>query len=306
MSNNDTFRNLKHICYTFALILNLLILLFYKLDNGNGTDPDSRRLTAVNWAKQTHDISSGIFGGLCLIFFLIWTFFKAGAEYNKKLPRYIDKNPGVTTPLNLYNKAELAITWAFFESTAPLNLLFHAIFGITAIFTSPFFTSLHLLLLFNISTTAKYVIRSATAHLNQLLITFVLAIFTIWVFATFNANRYSGSFDVQDGDGNGIDVCSNMWRCLVYNLNFGLRNGGGIADNHIVYAFNGIGNTNDNVFQDADWTTGKSVVGKMIFDLLFFVVINVIYLNIVFGIIIDTFGEMRGELDERSKIFEIF
>lgn len=191
------------------------------------------------------------------------------------------------------------------EASAPLNFLFHAIFSFIAIFTSPFFTSLHLLLLFNISTTAKYVIRSATAHLNQLGITLILAVFTIWVFATFNANKYSGSFDIQDGDGNSIDVCSNMWRCLIYNLNFGLRNGGGIADSHITYAFNGIGNINDNVFQDADWTTGNSVVGKMIFDLFFFIIVNVIYLNIVFGIIIDTFGEMRGELSERSNFLTI-
>lgn len=211
------------------------------------------------------------------------------------------KNPGIAVPLKVYHRTKLAVFWVFFASTAPVNFLFHAVFAITAAFTNPFFTSLHLLLLFNISTTAKYVIRSATAHFNQLLITFLLAIFTIWVFATFNANRYSGVFDINDADGNSIDVCSNMWRCLVYNLNFGLRNGGGIADSQNTYAFSGVGNTSSNIFQDANFEAGWTVVSKTIFDLMFFIVINVIYLNIVFGIIIDTFGEMRADLDERSK-----
>jgi hypothetical protein len=301
ISNNDTFNFLKKSCYTFGLVLNLIVLMFYRLDQGDGTNADSRRLTANFTARKFHDISSIIFGGFNLVFFLTWLIFKSGAEFDKTLPRYLEKNPGESLPLSFYGKLDLAISWVFVNSSPPVNFLFHALFAITAFFTSPFFTSLHLLLLFNISTTAKYVIRSATAHINQLLITFVLAIFTIWVFATFNANRYSGSFDVQDGDGNAIDVCSNMWRCLIYNLNFGLRNGGGIADSHITYAFGGVGNVNDNIFEGADFETGRSVVGKMVFDLLFFIVINVIYLNIVFGIIIDTFGEMRGELNERSK-----
>lgn len=137
-----------------------------------------------------------------------------------------------------------------------VNLLLHGIFGIIAYFTSPFFTSLHLLLLFNISLTAKYVIRSATAHLNQLGITFLLAIFTIWVFATFNANTYSGVFALKDGDDKPIDACSNMWRCMIYSLNYGLRNGGGIADSHNPTPFGGDARRGLNVFEYADWNSG--------------------------------------------------
>jgi hypothetical protein len=248
ISNNDTFRILKFVCYAFGLLLNLFVLLFYKLDAGSAGNPDSRRLTAVKWARNVHFISNIVFCFFSFLFFLTWLFFKSTAEYNKTLPRYMNKNPGLAVPLTFKSKIEIAVIWVLFETRAPMNFLFHALFSFVAIFTSPFWTSLHLLLLFNISTTAKYVIQSATAHINQLAITLLLAIFTIWVFATLNANRYSGSFDVEDGSGNAIDVCSNMWRCLVYNLNFGLRNGGGIADSHITYAFSGSGNASDNIF----------------------------------------------------------
>lgn len=40
---------------------------------------------------------------------------------------------------------------------------------------------------------------------------------------------------------------------------------------------------------------------KLIYDLGFFIIIKVIILNIVFGVIIDTFGELRMEFVERRK-----
>ena len=41
---------------------------------------------------------------------------------------------------------------------------------------------------------------------------------------------------------------------------------------------------------------------KMMFDLGFFIIIKVIILNVVFGVIIDTFGELRMEFVERCKV----
>lgn len=58
-----------------------------------------------------------------------------------------------------------------------------------------------------------------------------------------------------------------------------------------------------NVFQNANFGEGGAAVGKMVLDVTFFIIINVLYLNIVQGIIIDTFGEMREEIEERSKNF---
>jgi hypothetical protein len=41
--------------------------------------------------------------------------------------------------------------------------------------------------------------------------------------------------------------------------------------------------------------------GRLAFDVVFFLVINVIMLNIIFGIIIDTFGELR---DKRNAVID--
>jgi inositol 1,4,5-triphosphate receptor type 1 len=71
-------------------------------------------------------------------------------------------------------------------------------------------------------------------------------------------------------------------------MNVGLRNGGGIADSMDPYEFG-----KDSKF---GW--------KIVFDLTYFILINTIILNIVFGIIVDTFGDMRDEQFRRDEIVE--
>lgn len=114
-------------------------------------------------------------------------------------------------------------------------------------------------------------------HADQLLTTLLFSVFIIFSFSTLNANFFSDTF----GEGN--DYCKTLRSCVTYLINFGLRSGGGIADIQDPYAY-------------GSW----KFFLKQVFDLSFFIIINVIALNIIFGIIIDTFGEMRAELQERK------
>lgn len=113
--------------------------------------------------------------------------------------------------------------------------------------------------------------------------TFILAIFFVYSYSMLSANFYSNKFDSLDiGE---IDVCNTLRSCFFYTLNLGLRNGGGLADSMEPYEYG---------------KEGKFGL-KLLFDLSYFMIVNVICLNIVFGVIIDTFGEMRGESVERCK-----
>jgi len=78
--------------------------------------------------------------------------------------------------------------------------------------------------------------------------------------------------------------CDNMWQCFLTTLNAGLRAGGGIGDVILADTFN--------------WA---NYAPKVVFDLSFFIIITTIGLNIIFGIIVDTFSELR---DERYRIME--
>jgi hypothetical protein len=77
----------------------------------------------------------------------------------------------------------------------------------------------------------------------------------------------------------------NLWSCFLNVLNLGLRFGGGIGESMTIM-----------------FSTWGAWSFKVAFDLSFFILINVIALNMVFGIIVDTFSEMRETEQTKCKI----
>lgn len=178
-----------------------------------------------------------------------------------------------------WTKIYIGIVMTFGGDTNAQNFFIHLIASLLGVFVSPVFHTLHLLLLINISETARYVVRASVAHLDQLVATLILAVFLIYSFSMLNADYFSGSFSEE-----AIDICQTLRSCTVYILNMGFRNGGGIGDSMKLYPFG-----------------GKAVL-KTLLDLMFFFLVNVVSLNIIFGIIIDTFGELRDSAENRGKV----
>lgn len=44
-------------------------------------------------------------------------------------------------------------------------------------------------------------------------------------------------------------------------------------------------------------------IGRFFYDLTFYLLINVLWLNIIFGIIVDSFAELRDEKKEKGNSF---
>jgi inositol 1,4,5-triphosphate receptor type 1 len=75
-------------------------------------------------------------------------------------------------------------------------------------------------------------------------------------------------------------------------VNLGLRNGGGIGDSLKITMY--IDNK-------------SAYLPKVVLvNILFFLIINLVFLNIIFGIIIDTFGELRDGIFERGILKSFF
>ncbi len=75
--------------------------------------------------------------------------------------------------------------------------------------------------------------------------------------------------------------------CIVTTLNQGLRNGGGIGD---VLRSPSI--------QEALFPA------RVIYDMIFFFVVIIIVLNLIFGVIIDTFADLRSEKQQKEEIIK--
>ncbi|XP_045110773.1 inositol 1,4,5-trisphosphate receptor-like isoform X11 [Portunus trituberculatus] len=83
------------------------------------------------------------------------------------------------------------------------------------------------------------------------------------------------------------EACSTLIMCIVTTLNHGLRSGGGIGD--ILRP----PSNKENLF-----------AARVIYDLLFFFVVIFIVLNLIFGVIIDTFADLRSEKQISEEILK--
>nr|ASO75059.1 inositol 1,4,5-trisphosphate receptor (IP3R) [Bemisia tabaci] len=82
-------------------------------------------------------------------------------------------------------------------------------------------------------------------------------------------------------------ACDSLIMCIVTTLNQGLRNGGGIGD-----------------VLRAPSSSEPLFVARVIYDLLFFFIVIIIVLNLIFGVIIDTFADLRSEKQQKELILK--
>lgn len=124
------------------------------------------------------------------------------------------------------------------------------------------------------------VLQAITYNGFQLIVTALFGLLLLLLFAVGSFVWFADYF-LGDNAPNLI-YCDALWDCLTSTIVWGLLSGGGLGD--------AMGTANKGSY----W-------GRLTFDIVFFLIINVIMLNIIFGIIIDTFGELR---DKRNAVID--
>mmetsp|Transcript_35853 Transcript_35853/g.35476 ORF Transcript_35853/g.35476 Transcript_35853/m.35476 type:complete len:858 (-) Transcript_35853:45-2618(-) len=115
-----------------------------------------------------------------------------------------------------------------------------------------------------------------TLGMTLILILIVLFIYSSFGFFFFYEKMYTYEINTYDSDVIGEPLCNDMIHCFISVLNLGLRNGGGIGD----------AIKQDDVIDRID---------LFFYMFSFHIIVILIMLNIVFGIIIDTFAQLRDE-----------
>ena len=109
----------------------------------------------------------------------------------------------------------------------------------------------------------------------------VIVIFIYSVFAyefvadTFYDDEVNGGLLNRKGD----SLCQSMLHCFLSTFDYGLSAGGGIGE-----------------FMPTQTIEGSMVYAfyfKSVYNMSFFIIVKTVLLNIIFGIIIDTFAQLR-------------
>ena len=156
-------------------------------------------------------------------------------------------------------------------------MAFYLIVSVLGVAISEITYSLHLLDVINRSDVLRNVVKAVTHNVKQLLSTALLGIIMIYIYSIVGFFFSDDSYYNGDvGDYGGERQCQSMLQCYLTTLNWGLRNGGGIGDTIKMQSYN-------------EENRGPYYF-RLVFDLSFFIIINIVFLNIIFGIIIDTFA----------------
>jgi hypothetical protein len=162
-----------------------------------------------------------------------------------------------------------------------------AILGLTQ---SKIWHTIQLLHIVNKSSILSNVLLAVTTNGVSLILTSVLMVIVIYIFGAISFYNFTEFFD-PNNSGRGYD-CQSLVSCWFVHID-AIRNGGGIGDS-----------TNSPYFDDYN-TIGFYYA---FFRLVYYITVTVIFLNIVFGIIVDSFAQLREQregvdTDQQSKCF---
>ncbi|XP_069797807.1 inositol 1,4,5-trisphosphate-gated calcium channel ITPR3 isoform X2 [Narcine bancroftii] len=216
-----------------------------------------------------------------------------------------------------------------------MEFLYHIGYILTSVlglFVHEFFYSILLFDLIYREETLFNVIKSVTRNGRSILLTAVLALILVYLFSIVGFlflkddfilevdrlpnSKPSGPFEVQgmamkdfinscsaddincsaglldsmtqaEEENDKERACDTLLMCIVTVLNHGLRNGGGVGD----------------ILRQPSKDEAL-FPARVIFDLLFYFIVIIIVLNLIFGVIIDTFADLRSEKQKKEEILK--
>lgn len=291
----------EYLFYFILMLINLLIILNAKhtFDGDlNVTDLDLKR--GVRLFQDKLNVSSillfalGVVNFLLAVMIFIFNFLESIAQtrfyWRQVVDDFSEKKEAIRKKsskglLKLYLNLGLFVSgnrfvaigyWGNFYNF--YNIIIMTL-SLTSIFVPLFYTFL-LLDIIQRSLTLKNIIRSVTNNWQQLILTTIVTLIIMYIYASISFTFFPDQYGHTDDD-DFMNYCHTLSQCFFSVLNNGLRAGGGLGE--------AIGQP---TIEDTRYNLRYWV------DLTFMIIILIILLNIVFGIIIDTFGDMRNARDE--------
>lgn len=259
----------SNINYHTVLILSFIVVLFinlvlhWTLDIYNSND--------LNWAYWVN-VGHCAFLAYFIIFYLYFSFLKDN-DFSSTIKKksYFQK---------IKNLAISTIDFQIFP------LIWNFLVGILAIIRSDwyFLYSIQLFSVFVLFQTMRLAVKSLQLRAGSFIAVLILIIILIFFF-----NSIAFYFFIDLYNEGSENLCHNYIHCFFSHFNFGLRQGGGIGD------LDSYGEYNVNWNGQYYWAT-------FIFGYIFFFIMILLMLNIINGIIVDTFQKIREDEIEKLEM----
>ncbi|XP_062255955.1 inositol 1,4,5-trisphosphate receptor type 1 [Platichthys flesus] len=330
----------SNVSFNLAVLMNLLVCFFYPLEGVHAGMLDSH-LSALLWMGVLATLAIVIImpqplGIRALVIVTILRLiFSVGLEPTLFLLGAFNVCNKIIFLISFVGNRG-TFTRGYQVMVLDFEFLYHLMYLIICslgVFVHVFFYSLLLFDLVYREETLLNVIKSVTRNGRSIVLTAVLALILVYLFSIVgyiffkddfilevdripNTTMKSGASlageflsegmchggtdencttgTLQEDFGNGSEeqsnkerTCDSLLMCIVTVLSHGLRSGGGVGD----------------VLRKPS-KEEPLFAARVIYDLLFFFMVIIIVLNLIFGVIIDTFADLRSEKQKKEEVLK--
>ncbi|RHY57225.1 hypothetical protein DYB34_004572, partial [Aphanomyces astaci] len=129
-------------------------------------------------------------------------------------------------------------------------------------------------------------LKAVTSNLVPLGVTMAFGTIVIYLFSLIGFFRFQELMTNDDGP-----QCSSMMQCYLTYIHYGLLSGGGIGDY-----------MSSTLAHPLDYSDQVSFFERVVYDLGFYIVILLLLINLIMGIIIDSFTSLREASEKKQEI----
>ena len=293
--------------YIYAVGINLFMLFTLMGDTNStvvGTNEERRKnkpyikslidQSIDKWGKN-YNIVIYLYVAINGILILTWIYFRMPLYFRLDKEKYMeDKKLTDKNKLTVWNKLKIALIYSIWDRDYVSTLIFEFLISlIGAIMERGEIIYPILLLPFvNLNSTLKNLISSIKINAKKISLTFLLAVIIMYVFANiaffyFNSD-YSSELEYKEDN-----FCKTLIFCFLTALDSGLRARGGLGDSGARLSFQ---------------RRTSRYVFRLFADVAFFILIVIVMIDMVFGIIVNGFNDLRvkqqmHQLDKENNCF---
>uniref|UniRef100_A0A8C1R1E8 Inositol 1,4,5-trisphosphate receptor n=1 Tax=Cyprinus carpio TaxID=7962 RepID=A0A8C1R1E8_CYPCA len=313
----------SNVSFNLAVLINLLVAFFYPLDGMSESSLDPS-LSLLLWVCLLGSLGFVLMSPrpnavrVLVISSVLQLGFSVGLQHMLTLLGAFNVCNKIVFMLSFVGNRG-TFTRGYWVMVMDREFLFHLLYLLICtlgLFGHVFFYSLLLFDLVNREETLLNVIKSVTRNGRSIVLTAVLGLILVYLFSIVGYMFFKDDFILEvNRISNGtlgntftqtyqsksqsnvynfyvfIDdverACDSLWMCMITVLSHGLRSGGGVGD----------------VLRKPS-KEEHLFAARVVYDLLFFFLVIIIVLNLIFGVIIDTFADLRSEKQRKEEILK--
>ena len=241
-----------------------------------------------NWGI-VYDYLSYIYTALNGILIISWIVAKLPLYYNLDKVKYCEQYKIKKDKLTLVNKLYITFVKSIYERDYINSLIYVFILSFIGSVMSrgEIVYAFFLLAIVNLTPTLKGIAISIRVQKAELGSTFLLLICLVYFYSNIGFFFFNSNFSREIENGIDDNFCSSLVFCFLTNIDAGIRARGGAADQMVRISFE------RNV---------TNYITRVIYDVTYFLICIIIMIDLVFGIILGTFSEMREK--ERIQVMD--